>query len=62
MGRPDQIMSTPIQPCMEEFSPPTTTRNDVGHFYHRHVTPQAPETISTGVFQMSPPTEHELPY
>jgi hypothetical protein len=55
MGRLDQITSTPTQPCMEEFYPPTTTRNDVGHHYHRHVTPQAPETVSMGVFQMSPP-------
>ncbi len=62
MGRPDQITSTPTQLCMEEFFPPTTTRNDVGHCYHSHVTPQAPETVSMGVFQMSPPTEHKLPY
>jgi hypothetical protein len=31
VGRPHQITSTPTQPCMEEFFPPTTTRNDVGH-------------------------------
>ncbi len=55
MGRPDQITSTPTQPCMEAFYPPTTTRNDVGHCYHCHDTPQAPETISMGVFQMSLP-------
>jgi hypothetical protein len=41
MGKLDQIMSTPTQPCMEEFHPPTTTRNDVGHCYRCHVTPQA---------------------
>jgi hypothetical protein len=56
MGRPDQIKSTPTGLCMEEFYLPTTTRNDVGHCYHRHVTPQAPETVSTGVLQMSLPT------
>jgi hypothetical protein len=56
MGRPDQITPTHIRPCMEQFYPPTTTRNDMGHCYHRHVTPQAPETVSTGVFLMSPPT------
>jgi hypothetical protein len=62
MGRPDQITSTPTQPCMEEFYPPTTTRNDVGHWHRCHVTPQASETFSTGLFQMSPPTQRELPY
>ncbi len=54
-GRLDQITSTPTQTCMEEFYPPTATRNDVRHCYRRHVTPQVPQTVSTGVFQMSPP-------
>ncbi len=38
MGRPDEIPTTLSQPCMEEFYPPTSTRNDVGHRYHCHVT------------------------
>ncbi len=56
IGRPDQITITPTRPCMEECYPPTTTRNDVEHCYRPHVTPQAHETVSMGLFLMSPPT------
>ncbi len=53
----DQIKSRALPPNLAlKFCPPTTTRNDVGHCYHCHVTSQASEMVSMGVFQMSPPT------
>jgi hypothetical protein len=52
--RPRQIAPAPTQPCMEEFYPPALTQNDVGNFYHCFVSPEAIETVPTGLLPMSP--------
>jgi hypothetical protein len=59
--QPNQISPAPTRPCMEEFYPPAPTRNDVGNCYSCLVSPEAIETVPTGVLSMSPAFKHEPP-
>jgi hypothetical protein len=62
LGGQVEILTSPPKPCMAKFHVPTPTRNDVGNHYCGHVPQKAPRAIPTGILQMPPTLEHELPY
>jgi hypothetical protein len=62
LGQLEEILTPSPLSCMAMFYPSITTRHDVESCYCCPVSPQTFRTVPTGLLQIPPTPQHQLPY